>query len=349
MKKKMKAALFYGHGIPLVVEEVEKPVPGVNEVLVDIKACGICGSDIHIVFEGITPTGFLPIILGHEPSGVIAEVGDNVSNLKPGDRVVISSCVICGQCDNCLDGRESICMKRKLLGIHLNGGLAEYMVAPANNVIKLPETITFEEGAIITDAVATPFHAITKRGKLQPGETVAIFGCGGLGIHAVQIAKICGASRIVAVDINEAVLERALKAGATDLVLSSKEDPVAKIKKITGNRGVDIVLECVGLQKTITQGIESLKTGGRLIVVGLSSENISLLPPIIFVRSEFSIIGSYAWERADIVKIIKLVENGCLDLSSSITGKFTLDEVNTALEQLYNKVDNPIRIVIIQD
>lgn len=349
MSTMMEAALFYNSGEPLRITEVEIPEPGVGEVLVNVKSCGICGSDIHIAYEGITPTGFTPIILGHEPAGVIETLGPNVEGLQLGDRVAVSSCVICGSCENCLNGRESICFERKMLGIHLNGGLAEYMVAPAGNLINLPEKITFEEGAIITDAVATPFHAIVKRGMIRAGETVAVLGCGGLGIHAVQIANICGASQVIAVDVNDVALERAKFIGASHVINDREDSAVEVIKELTGGNGADLVVECVGLQKTIAAGAESLKIGGRLVIVGLGAEEIKTLPPAIFVRKELSILGSYAWDRSDLVHIVKLVEENKLDLSNSITKRFSLQESNEALKQLHEKIDNPIRIVINQE
>jgi 2-desacetyl-2-hydroxyethyl bacteriochlorophyllide A dehydrogenase len=349
MKGVMKAARFYAVNEPLKIETIPIPEIGPDEVLVDVKACGICGSDIHIVFEGVTPTGFLPITLGHEPSGVIAELGANVDDWKVGDRVAVSSIVTCGKCYNCLRGRESVCTNRKLLGIHLNGGLAEYMATPRANLIKLADNVPFDQGAAVTDAVATPFHAIAIRGKLCVGETVAIVGCGGLGIHGVQLANIGGASKVIAIDVDDEILERTKKVGATDTVNSHGGDAVARVKEIAGGIGVDLALEFVGRQDTIALGVESLKIGGRCVVCGLGPDNISVLPPTIFVRTELSVIGSYGWDRVDIGSALDLIAAGKLDVSGSITERFGLDDINTALDHLLNKVGKPIRIVITQD
>lgn len=345
----MKAARFYKVNEPLKIEEIPVPDIGPDEVLVDVKACGICGSDIHIVFEGVTPTGFLPITLGHEPSGIVARLGENMGDWKVGDRVAVSSIVACGKCYNCLAGRESVCTHRKLLGIHLNGGLAEYMAAPRANLIKLPDNVPFDQGAAVTDAVATPLHAITKRGRLALGETVAVVGCGGLGIHAVQLASIGGASKVIAVDVDEEVLERAKGVGATDIVNAKDDEPAARVKEIANGIGVDLALEFVGRQDTIAWSVESLKIGGRCVVCGLGPDQISVLPPTIFVRTELSVIGSYGWDRVDIGNALNLIEHGKLDISGSITKRFALDEVNTALDHLHKKIGNPIRIVIVQD
>ena len=166
----MKAARFHKVNYPLVVEEIPSPKPKSKEVLLKVKACGICGSDIHIVYEGITPTAFQPIILGHEFSGEVAGLGEGVKGWKVGDRAAVNCVVSCGTCPNCCLGNEQICLQRRLLGIHLNGGLAEYAVVPAANLARLPENVPFDQGAILTDAVATPYHGLTRRGNLLPGK-----------------------------------------------------------------------------------------------------------------------------------------------------------------------------------
>lgn len=349
MKDTMRAQRFYKVNEPLKLEVLPIPQIGPEEVLVDVKATGICGSDIHIVYEGDTPTGFVPIILGHESSGVIAEVGKNVKDWKIGDRVSVSCVVTCGKCFNCLRGRESICTNRKLLGIHLNGGLAEYMATPVKNIIKLPDNVSFDQGAVVTDAVATPYHAITARGKLQLGETTAIIGCGGLGIHAVQLCRIAGASRIIAIDVDDEILGRAKKVGATDVVNAKNGNPVDKIKKKTDGQGVDLALEFVGHKETIALSVESLKAGGRAVICGLGSDNINVTPPTIFVRNEFQIIGSYAFERRDIAMLLELISSDKFDISGSITERFNLEKANVALEHLKDKMGKPIRIVIVQE
>jgi len=282
----MKAALFYGVGQPLVVEEVPCPRPARGEVLLKVRACGICGSDIHIAYEGITPTPFQPIILGHEFSGEIAEIGEGVDGWEVGERVAASCIVSCGRCISCLSGNQQICLKRRLLGVHLNGGLAEFTRTPAENLIRLPDKIPYEEGAILTDAVATPYRAITRRGRLAPGESVAVIGCGGLGIHAVQLARIFGAALVIGVDVSSVALDRAMDRGADLVCRSDREDPVAFIQKATGGLGADLIIECVGRQETIAMAVASLRTGGRAVVVGLGSEEITTLPPTEFVRRE---------------------------------------------------------------
>ena len=347
--KNMKAARFYQVGHPLVIEEVPQPQPGPEEVLIRVKACGICGSDIHIVYEGVTPTAFQPIILGHEFSGEIAEVGEGGEGWSVGDRAAVNCIVSCGTCPNCLSGNQQICLQRRLLGIQLNGGLAEYVVVRARNLARLPDQVPFDQGAVLTDAVATPYHALTRRGKCSPGESVAVLGCGGLGLHAVQLAKLLGAGLVIALDVSEVALERARERGADMVCRSDREDPLEVIKQATGGRGVDLSLECIGLQKTIATAVQVLRTGGRAVIVGLGSEKILTLPPTEFVRREISLLGSYAFTTREIVDLIEWVKAGKLDLSASISKRLPLEDVNQGLEVLHRKIDDPIRVVVLMD
>lgn len=342
----MKAALFYEVGQPLVVEDVASPRPAQGEVLLKVRACGICGSDIHIAYEGITPVGFRPIILGHEFSGEVAEVGEGVEEWKINDRVAASCIVSCGRCPSCLSGNQQICLQKRLLGVHLNGGLAEFVSAPAGNLIRLPDNISYEEGAILTDAVATPYRAITRRGRLVPGESVAVIGCGGLGIHAVQLARVCGAGVVIGVDVLDVALDRARAQGADLVCRPDKEDAVTFIKRATRDLGADLTIECVGRQETIAMAVASLRVGGRAVVVGLGAEEITILPPTEFVRHEVELRGSYAFTVREITELVQLVANGRLNISESVSKRIALDEINEGLEALHKKIDNPIRIVV---
>jgi len=343
----MKAARLHKVGAPLVIEDAPVPQIGRREVLIEVKACGICGSDIHIAIEGTSKTGYLPIILGHEPSGVICEVGEDVKNWKVGDRVVPSPGVACGKCYNCLKGKgATICTEKKVIGLHIDGALAEYLKIPAENLLRLPDEIDFLKGAVLIDAVATPFHAINNRAQLKLGETVAVFGCGGLGSHAVQIARLAGASKIIAVDMVDQILERAIRLGADSAVNSSKSDPVSSIKDLTNGDGVDVAIECVGKAVTIDQSVRCLKLGGRSAVVGLSMDPITLPPPGVFVRSEFALLGSRGAELDEKQKVIDLVAAGKLDLKETISKVIPLDEVNNGLSQLEKQEGYPLRIVV---
>ncbi len=276
----MKAARFHGANQALRIDEIPMPSAGPDDVLVKVKAAGICGSDMHIVYEGSVTTGFIPITLGHEASGIVAEVGQNVTEWRTGDKVIVDSLISCGSCFNCITGRPSICNRCKFLGIHLNGAFAEFMIAPSRNLLKLPDNVPFDQGAAIADAIATPHHAIVKIGKLRMGETVSVIGCGGLGIHAVQLCRIGGAAKIIAVDLDDEILERARKVGATDLINTKTENVACRVREVTSEVGVNMALEFVGHAETIAMGMRILRPGGRLVVSGIGSERITLPPPL---------------------------------------------------------------------
>jgi alcohol dehydrogenase, propanol-preferring len=346
----MKAARLHEVGKPIKIDDVPKPKIGKRDVLIQIKACGICGSDIHIAIEGSSKVGYLPIILGHEPSGVIAEMGEDVEGWKVGDRVTPSPGIACGKCYNCMKGKgATICVNKKVIGLHIDGALAEYLVMPAENLLRLPDQIDFVKGAVLIDAVATPFHAVNTRANLKLGETIAIIGCGGLGKHAVQIAKLAGAAKIIAVDLVDEILARAVRMGADQAVNAAKQDPVKAIKDLTNGEGVDCSIECVGLAKTIDQAVRCLKLGGRAVAFGLGMEPITLPPPGIYVRSEFSLLGSRGAEIDEKQKVIDLIASGKLDLKETISDVISLKEVNEGLRRLHKQEGYPVRIVVDMD
>jgi len=343
--KMMKAARFYEVNTPLRIEEVPVPEVKEDEVLVRVKSVGLCGSDIHMVFEGEMRPPFTPIIIGHEPSGVVAETGAGVTDWDIGTRVSIYPIIYCGSCSNCVAGHSEICYKQQVLGVHRDGALAEYIAVPARNLIKLPNEVPFPIGSVVTDAVSTPFHALIERAELQTGESIAIYGVGGLGLHAVQIAKIAGAKQIIAVDVLDTQLEKAKELGA-DVVINPKfENPVEVIRKATGG-GVDVSAEFIGLQETISQAADSVRMGGRIVVSGVGYEPIQLMSAVKFVRKQLTFYGSYGQTKNTVERLLQLVVNGRLHLEESITHRFPLEEVNTALEHLHKKIDNPTRILI---
>lgn len=341
----MKAARFHRVGSPLSLEEIAIPSPGPGQALVKVRACGICGSDIHILYEGVTPTAFTPITLGHEPAGQVAEVGPGVEDFQPGDRVAICPFITCGHCRNCREGRPQICLQRKCIGIQTDGALAEYVLVPKANLVPLPEQVPFEQGAIITDAVATPWHALTVTGRIKAGETVAVFGCGGLGIHGVKLARLAGAALVIAVDVRGPSLERAQAAGADLVINAAEEDAVQAIKKATSG-GVDLAIELVGLNVSIAQAVDVLRIGGRAVVAGLGAEPITVSPPLSFVRQEVALLGSYGFTVSETAELVGLVASGRLDIADSVSLTLPLDEVNQGLDRLHQKIGDPVRIVI---
>jgi propanol-preferring alcohol dehydrogenase len=342
MSRTMKAAVLYRVGEPLVIEQVPIPEVGYEEVLIQVKASGICHSDLHIM-DGSTVRD-LPLIIGHECAGVIAEVGEGVKQWKVGDRVAANCHIPCRTCRNCLQGQEIICENKKIIGHHYAGAYAEYVKVPDQILIKLPETIPFEQGAVLTDAVATPYHAISKRAEIRIGESVAVFGIGGLGIHAVQLAKLAGASVVYAVDLDTVAIERAASFGAIP-IHAKHVDPVEAIRSYEGD-GVDASLEFVGSPITIDQAVRVLRKGGRATICGLSTKPIQTVDPGIFVRGEISLKGAWGATVFEIEKLIALLESNQLDLSGSVTQTISLENVNEGIRILRERIGNPIRIVI---
>ena len=344
--KSMTAARFYEVEEPLRLEEIPVPVPREDEVLVEMKAAGLCGSDVHIVFEGVTPTAYQPITLGHEPAGVVAAVGKRVEGWEGGERVCVVPGFWCGSCRNCVMGLPNVCLKRKIFGIQAEGALAEYLAVPARNLVRLPDNVPFTVGAIITDAVATPFYALSERVALKAGETISIFGVGGLGLHGVQLARLLGAWQIIAVDTRDDQLRRAEKMGADLTINAASTPPVEAILEATDGLGVDVAAEFVGLGQTISQCVECVAPGGRVVVVGLGPDPITTVPPTVFVRKQISLLGSYGFTKRGIEQLVELTSAGRLDLEGSITHTFPLAEVNTALKYLHEKIENPIRVAV---
>ena len=311
---KMLAGRFYGVGEtePLRLEQIARPTPGPGEVVMRVRACGLCGSDLHLIFDQSARSAYVPITPGHEPAGQVAEIGDGVRGWKIGDRAAIVPGTWCGSCFACMEGHSELCENSVLFGFQGEGALAEYIKVPAQNLVRIPAGVPFAHAAIVTDAVATPFHAITAVGKLKAGETVALFGAGGLGMQAVQIVRLAGASRIIVVDLRQDALERARQFGADEIINAGESDPVTTIREMTGGRGVDMAVELVGYAKTVEQAVRCLRPGGRAVICGVGIEKAELPPQVFFVTKAYQVLGSYGFTRNDIVALLDLVASGRL-------------------------------------
>ena len=325
----MKAALLRELNKPLSIEEVPDPKPGYGEVVIRVKAVGICHSDLEII-EGKLPLPKgkgLPHILGHEIAGIIETVGEGVKDLKVGDRVALSWLWwTCGKCRFCLVGRENICPNQINTGYSVDGGYAELVKAPATHVIKIPDNVPFPEATSATDAVATPYRALTYASRVEPGDIVAVFGIGGLGLNAVQIAKALGA-KVVAVDLLEAKLKLAKSFGADYTVNASVEDPVEYIKKLGG---ADVALTPVESLKAMRQAFESLRPGATLVLIGLPTGELSL-PVIEWILKDIKVVGNIGFTRSDIMKSLNLVSEGKV---KPLVQTFKFEAVNEAIEKL---------------
>jgi 6-hydroxycyclohex-1-ene-1-carbonyl-CoA dehydrogenase len=328
----MKAAVFYGPDQPLKVEEVPDPAPAPGEVLVKVAGCGVCHTDLHYIDHGVPTFKQPPLILGHETSGTIAGIGSGVGGWQEGDRVLLPAVYGCGQCAMCRTGRENVCERMVMFGNNVDGGYAEYVVAPAKDVLALPGEIPLVAGAIIADAVTTPYHAVVNRGKVKPGDRVVVFGCGGIGLNVVQIAAALGAS-VIAVDIIDEKLHWAQRLGAEQTLNSTNYERIDKeIRKLTGG-GADVGFEAIGNPVTQKQTFASLRTGGRFVMVGYSAEKMSLDAGRVMYR-EMEIIGSLGCRAVDYPRVLDLARQGKIKVEELVTATYPLDDINDAFDGL---------------
>lgn len=309
---------------PLVLREREIPSPGEGEAVVKVGATGVCQTDIKI-WQGKHPAvRKLPIVPGHEVAGEIVEVGRGVDKSHIGKHVVVFSYHVCGECRYCQEGRESLCSNLKgQIGFNIDGGYAEYLKAPADCLIIISKDIPFEKAAILTDAVATPYHALTSKAKTKPGETVAIIGTGGLGLHAVQIAKMLGA-RVIAIDISEQALVVAQKMGAEWTIKVPKDGLTKKIIDLSEGRGVDTVVDFTGNPRMEMLALEILKVAGRFVLVAYDSNNPFQVNSQLMVSKELEIYGARWCGRGEFKK--------CIDLVSSSKVEPFVGEVHPLIE-----------------
>lgn len=338
----MKAAVFHGPEKGLIVQDWEKPRPGPGEVLVKVAACGVCHSDLHYLEHGVPTFKKPPLVLGHETTGVVAEVGQGVTKFKEGDKVLLPPTVSCGVCALCRQGRENVCTSQLMFGNDFDGAYAEYVVSPARDAFSFPDELPMIEGCIIADAISTPYHAVKNRGRVQPGDTVVVFGCGGLGINLVQIATAVGAS-VIAVDIADKKLEWAKKFGAQVTINPTGKEIAREIKKMTQG-GVDVAFEVIGNPATIQTAFDCLRTGARLVVVGYCGENIQISAAKLMYR-EMEIVGSLGCRPVDYPKIFEMVKAGKIQVKPMVTHQFPLEKINTAFELM--KKGESLRSVVI--
>lgn len=326
----MRAAVFYGPNQPLRVEEYPTPKPGAGEALVRVAACGVCHTDLHYL-KGVPTFKKPPMILGHEISGTVAEVGSGVKEVSVGDRVLIPAILPCGKCYYCRVGRENICLNLLMVGNMVDGGYAEYIKVPAKDLIKLPGEVPLQEAAVIADAITSPYAAVVRRAELKPGETVAVWGAtGGLGLNAVQIAAAFG-GRVIALGRREDNLKLAKELGAWETVnLKEDKEPVRTVRRLTGG-GVDVAIDCTGVPQVMEQAFESVRQGGRFIVVGYTDKPITINAGRIMFR-ELEIRGVMGCRPVDYYGAVELVRSGRIKLL--VSHKLPLEQINEAFKLL---------------
>ena len=349
----MKAAVFHGPKMPLSIEDVELDKPQDREVLIKTVASGVCHSDLHFV-DGLYPYA-APAVLGHEAAGIIEEVGKQVTYVKPGDHVICCLSVFCGNCEQCMSGHPNRCsnkaatqrnpqdkprisQKGKPINQFLDiSSYCEKMLLHENAVVKIREDFPLDRAALIGCGVTTGVGAVLNTAKIEPGSTVAVFGAGGVGLAAIQGARIAGARKIIAIDMFEGKLAMAKRLGATDTVDASGSDPVDEIRKMTDGAGVDYAFEAIGLKKVAEQAFLALKPGGTATVIGMIPVGQKVeLDGYMFLterKLQGSNMGSNRF-RIDMPKYIDFCLQGRLNLDDMISRRGKLEDVNEAFRAM---------------
>ncbi len=329
-KSSMKAWLLREYGQPLHWVDIEVPSPGPGEILLKVKACGLCYTDLKIIRGEIPPPIVtLPHILGHEVAGEVVALGQGVTGIEVGEVGAVYSYIPCRSCRHCLAGNENLCPNLRRVGFERSGGFAEFISIPAFNLCPLSKDLPLERMAILGDAIGTPYRAITRLAKVRAGQDVLIVGAGGLGIHAVQIARLCGA-RVIVADKDPQALELARSYGAHE-TFSPQEAPDA-VRRLTAARGVDAVIEIVGSPESLSWSLPALRSGGTLVVVGYTPGRPFPLDTMTMHYNEYRIIGSRYVTKGELLDLIKLVERG--QVKPVVTRSFPFEEANQALQAL---------------
>jgi len=347
----MKAAVYRSFSGPIKIEDVPHPTAPASGVVIQVMATGVCRSDWHgwkghdsdIIDHG------LPFVPGHEVSGIIVEVGNDVTKFQLGDRVAVPFILSCGQCSMCsAHNRPTICEKQEQPGFSMYGSYAEYLALPRadRNLSIIPDSVSFIEAAALGCRFTTAFRAVVQQGGVASHTTVAIFGCGGLGLSCVMIAAAYGAKQIIAIDVSDLALEKAKEVGATDVVNAKTKDAREKVAELTKGMGADVTIDAAGFKATCEDAIHCTRRGGRMIQVGLPiGDQNPIVPMGMIAGKELEIVGSHGCDASDMPKILSLVESGKLDPKKLIEREVTLEQGAKALMDM--DFGSPIGMVMI--
>lgn len=349
---KMKAAVLFGEGDMRLVDDYPVPQPGPGEVLIQVKACAICGTDPKILAHGWPnhpPYG--TYIFGHEYTGVIAALGEGVTEFSTGDRVAVEPHKGCGFCANCRDGRYNTCLNygnlekgHRHYGFTVNGGYAEYACNHINSAYKIPDDLSFDEATLITTA-ATSLYGIRRIGGIRTGETVVVSGPGAIGLMAVVMARALGAGTIVITGTRAERMKVACSLGADIAINVREENVVQRIMALTGGAGADAVIECAGTTQAVLDAVEYSKKNGRVALVGIYKEAAPLNVNKI-VQWNITLAGSKAEGERSLAQALALFSRGSIDLSPLITHTFPLDKIHAAFETAEKRLGGAIKVVV---
>jgi D-arabinose 1-dehydrogenase-like Zn-dependent alcohol dehydrogenase len=340
----MRAVRLTQVGKPLQEAEVDLPEIGASDVLIRVAACGICHSDEHYR-TGISRIDHLPVTLGHEIAGWIEKVGVDIKHVRSGDRVCVHYLAHCGSCKFCVRGLEQFCRTGEMIGKQRDGGYAEFIKIPGRNAFALPDQIPFEIGAVMMCSSATALHALNKA-RLKRGESIAIFGFGGLGFSALQLAQAFDCDQIYVVEINPAKLALIEELGAVGID-ANKGNPVEQITAASNGKGVDVSLELIGSAQTMRQAVQCLGVLGRAALVGLTAESISIFPYMELINKEVEIIGVSDHLAAELPTLIEFARSSKLRFPPDALRFVRLngEQINASLDAFQNSIDH-VRTVI---
>ena len=330
----------------LVIEEVPVPSFGPTDVLVQVAACGICGSDVH-GYDGSSGRRIPPIVMGHEAAGVVAAVGGNVTSVAPGDRVTFDSTVYCAKCDYCLRGEVNLCEDRQVVGVSCGeyrraGAFAEYIAVPEYIVYKLPPSLAFADAAML-EAVSVALHAV-KLSRIEGGETALVIGAGMIGLLVLQAALHAGCSRVFVADIDATRLQLAKQLGAAKTLLASGTDLVNEVLRLTNGRGVDVALEAVGRNETVVTAIDCVRKGGTVTLVGNIAAEVTL-PLQKVVTRQLRLQGSCA-SSGEYPEAMELVASGKIKVAPMISAVAPLRDGPQWFERLYAREPNLMKVIL---
>jgi len=343
----VKALVYLG---PYTIEykEVETPKPQQGEVLIKVKAVSICGSDLT-GYKGESTMRVPPLIMGHEFSGEIAELGPGVQNVRVGDRVIVETNLYCGQCADCLAGFTNVCENRKIIGTTMkagsyNGAMADYVVAPAEKVMPLPNNVSYEAAAVV-EPLAITLRAAKHAGNLK-NKFVVVYGSGPIGLLTMQCAKFFGADTIVAVDLIEDRLKMARECGATATIKPS-DDVAGIIRTMTEGVGADVAFDAVGVTETVNSGVEVVRNGGKVVWVGLGSASIVFdYKHAVCKEVDFQCSYMYTTEMREGLDMLK---TGKMDVERIITGKYPMSEGPRIFEELVSRRSKDVKVILYND
>jgi 2-desacetyl-2-hydroxyethyl bacteriochlorophyllide A dehydrogenase len=328
MSPTMIAVVVARYGGRLEVMDRPVPRPGAGEVLVRVRASGLCSTDLHLL-SGRMLLGHLPRILGHESAGEIVELGEGVTGRRAGDRVTVAVDVVCGECRHCLTGQTQRCTSMQRIGFERDGGHAEFVAVPAANLIALPPTLTYEAAAILPDAVACMYHSLVGQGKVGVGQKVLILGVGGLGIHGVQIARLAGAD-VIATSRQPQRLKIAEQYGA--IALNTETDSLKEgVNDLTRGEGMDLVVDNIGTRASVLEGLSLLRPGGKFLVVAYLDDAFEV-PSLPLFKTEQEIIGCRGSSKQDLEEVVRLTGSG--KLTPVIGAYYPLEQIGSAVERL---------------